>query len=73
MAAAAAALRTLCLAVQGINDTMIALVSTVCAFAAGLVISGLGWIVLAMISIVIVLVALIARALDRAVPASLET
>lgn len=60
-------------AVQGVNDTMIALVSTVCAFAAGLVISGLGWIVLAMVSIAIVLVALFALALDRTVSASLET
>lgn len=60
-------------AIQGVNDTMIALVSTVCAFAAGLVISGLGWVVLALISIAIVLVALIALGLDRAMPASLET
>ena len=60
-------------AVQGANDTMIALVSTVCAFAAGLVISTLGWIVLALISIAIVLVAVLALALDRAVPARLET
>ncbi|MEM9477679.1 MAG: MFS transporter, partial [Pseudomonadota bacterium] len=37
-------------AVQGANDTIIALVSTICAFAAGLVISSLGWAVLAMIS-----------------------
>lgn len=60
-------------AVQGINDTMIALVSTVCAFAAGLVISGLGWIILALISVAIVVVAIIVLILDRAVPVSLET
>ncbi|MFK7746087.1 MAG: MFS transporter [Roseobacter sp.] len=37
-------------AVQGVNDTIIALVSTICAFAAGFVISSLGWAVLAVIS-----------------------
>jgi hypothetical protein len=52
---------------------MIALVSTVCAFAAGLVNSGPGRIILALISIAIVVAALIALALDRAVPASLPT
>lgn len=51
--------------VQGVNDTLIGLVSTICAFAAGLVISGLGWAVLAVISIVIVIVALGALVLDR--------
>lgn len=56
-------------AVQGVNDTMIALVSTVCAFAAGLVISGLGWAILAAISIGIVIFALGALAWDKAVPA----
>jgi predicted MFS family arabinose efflux permease len=57
-------------AVQGLNDTMIALVSTVCAFAAGLVISGLGWAVLAATSIVVVIGALGALAFDRAAPAA---
>ena len=52
-------------AIQGINDTVIAFVSTVCAFAAGLVISGLGWVALASISIGIVLVSLAMLALDR--------
>ena len=36
--------------VQGANDTVIALVSTLCAFAAGALIAGLGWIVLAGVS-----------------------
>ncbi|WP_415402310.1 MFS transporter [Tateyamaria sp. SN3-11] len=46
--------------VQGVNDTIIALVSTVCAFAAGFVVSGLGWTVLAMMSGGVVLLALVA-------------
>ncbi|MEX0309578.1 MAG: MFS transporter, partial [Tateyamaria sp.] len=45
-------------AVQGANDTIIALVSTICAFSAGVVLSSLGWAVLALISGGIVLVAL---------------
>lgn len=36
--------------VQGANDTMIALVSTLCAFAAGAIIAGFGWAVLAAVS-----------------------
>ncbi|QHQ35810.1 hypothetical protein GO499_11815 [Algicella marina] len=56
-------------AVQGLNDTLIALVSTLCAFAAGMVISGLGWAVLALIGIAIVLVALATMALDKTEPA----
>lgn len=52
-------------AVQGANDTIIALVSTVCAFAAGFVVSNVGWAVLAMISGCIVLIALAALAFDR--------
>ena len=55
-------------AVQGANDTVIALVSTICAFAAGFVISSLGWAVLAMISGGIVLLALALLALDRPAP-----
>jgi len=55
-------------AVQGINDTLIGLVSTLCAFAAGMVISGLGWAVLALISLGIVLAALAALVLDRPAP-----
>lgn len=52
-------------AVQGVNDTAIALVSTICAFAAGLVVAGLGWAVLALMSGAIVVVALAGLALDR--------
>lgn len=43
--------------VQGANDTIIALVSTICAFAAGLVMAGFGWIILAITSGVIALMA----------------
>ena len=52
-------------AVQGANDTLIALVSTICAFAAGLVLSNLGWALLAMISGGIVLLALSALMFGR--------
>lgn len=37
--------------VQGANDTMIALVSTLCAFAAGAIIAGFGWALLAAVSL----------------------
>ncbi|WP_300062826.1 MFS transporter [uncultured Roseobacter sp.] len=53
-------------AVQGTNDTIIALVSTVCAFAAGFVVSTLGWAVLAMISGGLVILTLAALRSDRA-------
>lgn len=53
-------------AVQGANDTIIALVSTVCAFAAGLVMSSLGWALLAITSAGVVLLAIAALAMDRA-------
>ncbi len=56
-------------AVQGINDTVIAFVSTLCAFAAGLVVTGLGWAILAMIAIGILLMTFGALAIDRATPA----
>ena len=52
-------------AVQGANDTIIALVSTVCAFAAGLVVSSLGWAALALMSACLVLAALAVLAVDR--------
>ncbi|WP_269584584.1 MFS transporter [Roseibium sp. Sym1] len=52
-------------AVQGVNDTMIALVSTICAFAAGLVISGLGWAFLAVLSIGLVVLAIGTLVLDK--------
>lgn len=41
--------------VQGANDTVIALVSTVCAFAAGAIIAGFGWAVLACVSLVLLI------------------
>ncbi|MEP2639571.1 MFS transporter [Roseobacter sp.] len=43
--------------VQGANDTMIALVSTLCAFVAGAIIAGFGWAVLAGVSLVLLCVA----------------
>ncbi len=43
--------------VQGANDTVIALVSTLSAFAAGAIIAGFGWAVLAAVSLVLLLVA----------------
>jgi len=52
--------------VQGVNDTIIALVSTVCAFAAGFVVSTLGWLVLATIACGLVVLALAILAIDRA-------
>lgn len=52
-------------AVQGANDTIIALVSTVCAFAAGFVLLSLGWAILAALSGVIVLLVLVWLAFDR--------
>jgi len=60
-------------AVQGANDTIIALVSTICAFAAGFVVAGLGWTLLAMISGGIVVVALVVLALDRAAPVQVQS
>lgn len=51
--------------IQGANDTIIALVSTLCAFAAGIVVASLGWAVLAIISGGIVLLAFAALAMDR--------
>jgi len=43
--------------VQGANDTMIGLVSTLCAFAAGAIIAGFGWAVLAGVSLVLLVLA----------------
>lgn len=43
--------------VQGANDTVIALISTVGAFAAGALIAGFGWIILAGVSLVLLVVA----------------
>ncbi|MEM1388583.1 MAG: MFS transporter [Pseudomonadota bacterium] len=58
-------------AVQGANDTIIALVSTIGAFAAGFVLSSVGWAALAVISggiVVLALAALIADQLRSARP-----
>lgn len=52
-------------AVQGANDTVIALVSTVCAFAAGAVVAGLGWEVLTVISTGFVMLALVALLVSK--------
>ncbi len=41
--------------VQGANDTMIALVSTLCAFAAGALVAGFGWAILAAASLALLL------------------
>ena len=43
--------------VQGANDAVIALVSTLCAFAAGAIIAGFGWAVLAATSLLLLLLA----------------
>lgn len=43
--------------VQGANDTVIALVSTLAAFAAGAIIAGFGWAVLAAVALVILVIA----------------
>ena len=43
--------------VQGANDTMIGLVSTLCAFAAGAIIAGFGWATLTGVSLVLLVLA----------------
>ncbi|MDF3415976.1 MFS transporter [Sulfitobacter sp. M57] len=43
---------------QGANDTVIALASTLCAFAAGAIVAGYGWTVLALAALVILVAAL---------------
>lgn len=43
--------------VQGANDTVIALISTLCAFAAGAIIAGFGWAVLAAVSLGLLVIA----------------
>lgn len=55
--------------VQGVNDTLIALVSTLCAFAAGAIVVGFGWVVLAVIAAVVLVVALGAFAIQGRQPA----
>jgi predicted MFS family arabinose efflux permease len=49
--------------VQGANDTVIALASTICAFAAGAIVAGYGWTVLAVVALVVLVVALGALAI----------
>lgn len=44
--------------VQGANDTVIALASTICAFAAGAIVAGYGWTVLAVVALIVLVVAL---------------
>jgi MFS family permease len=51
--------------VQGVNDTVIALVSTVCAFAAGMIIAGFGWAVLAIVALVVLVLALGSLTMDK--------
>jgi MFS family permease len=51
--------------VQGGNDTVIALVSTVCAFAAGMIIAGFGWAVLAIVALVVLVLALGSLTMDK--------
>ena len=50
---------------QGVNDTVIALVSTICAFASGAVIAGFGWIILSIVTLVFVLLSFAVLFLDR--------
>ncbi len=45
--------------VQGANDTAIALVSALCAFAAGALVAGLGWIAVAGVSVVLLSLAFV--------------
>jgi hypothetical protein len=59
---------------QGVHDTMIALVSTICAFASGAVIAGFGWVVLSAVTLVFVILSFAVLLLDRgtAIPTALE-
>lgn len=50
---------------QGVNDTLIALVSTICAFASGIVIAGFGWVVLSIVTLVFVILSIGVLFLDR--------
>lgn len=59
-------------AVQGANDTIIALVSTLCAFASGLVVANLGWAMLALISAGLVTLALVSFLAARRRPAGIR-
>lgn len=44
--------------VQGANDTIIALVSTVCAFSAGAIIAGFGWVILSGVALILLILGL---------------
>lgn len=50
---------------QGVNDTLIALVSTICAFASGAVIAGFGWVILSIVTLVFVILSFGVLFLDR--------
>ncbi|TLP60311.1 MFS transporter [Parasedimentitalea maritima] len=43
---------------QGLNDTIIALVSTLCAFAAGAIVAGFGWQILSFVAVTILVLTL---------------
>jgi predicted MFS family arabinose efflux permease len=60
---------------QGVNDTLIALVSTICAFASGAVIAGFGWVALSTVTLAFVLLSFGVLLLDRgrATPSTLPT
>lgn len=53
---------------QGVNDTVIALVSTICAFASGAVIAGFGWIILSAVTLVCVVMSFGVLFLGRGTP-----
>lgn len=56
-------------AIQGLNDTIIALVSTICAFAAGMVVTGFGWAVLASVTMAFLLLSFAVLSLGKLKPA----
>jgi MFS family permease len=60
---------------QGVNDTMIALASTICAFASGAVIAGFGWVILSIVTLVFVMLSFGVLFLDRgtAIPSKLPS
>jgi len=60
---------------QGVNDTVIALVSTICAFASGAVVAGFGWIALSTVTLVFVILSFSVLFLDRvkATPSTLSS
>lgn len=55
--------------VQGANDTVIALASTICAFAAGALVAGYGWAMLAVVALVILVIAFVSLVLPNRQPA----